>query len=361
MKIAIYGGAFNPIHKGHIKIAKYAIESLGLDRLVFVPSYKGPFKKDLELASGKDRLNMIELVLEDKMDVSSFEVNRKSVSYTIDTVKYFKKKHKDDELFLIIGSDHLAKLNKWKNIDDIAKLAKIVVFKRGESFSKINLKKYNCTLMDNDIYEESSTRFLSGSYKDVESKVKHYIGQHKFYFNEIAKNTLSVERYKHSLYAAKYGVELAKSLKLDAKKAYYACLMHDITKEWDVEKQRTFLAHFLVDEKNLKDYELHQISGSIWLRKFFAINDFEMTNAVRRHTSLAMELTPMDKVVFMADKLCPGRKWEGIQKIRKLVFENFDLAFAMTVEKSRELVLKKGKALTPQQEEIYNKWSKFEG
>ncbi|MGL5205428.1 MAG: nicotinate-nucleotide adenylyltransferase [Metamycoplasmataceae bacterium] len=360
MKIAIYGGAFNPIHKGHVKIAKYAIKSLGLDRLIFVPSYKGPFKKDLDLVSGKDRLNMIELILEDKMDVSSFEVNRKSVSYTIDTIKYFKNKHKDDELFLIIGSDHLAKLNKWKDIDEIARLTKIVVFKRDESFSKINLKKYNCLLMDNEIYEESSTRFLSGSYKDVESKVKHYIGKHKFYFNEIAKNTLSVERYKHSLYAAKYGVTLAKSLNLDANKAYYACLMHDITKEWDIEKQRSFLSHFLVDEKQLKDYELHQISGSIWLRKFFAINDLEMTNAIRKHTSLAMELTPMDKVVFMADKLCPGRKWEGIQKIRKLVFEDFDLAFAMTVEKSRELILKRGKSLTPQQEEIYNKWSKSE-
>ncbi|MGL5308848.1 MAG: nicotinate-nucleotide adenylyltransferase [Metamycoplasmataceae bacterium] len=360
MKIAIYGGAFNPIHKGHIKIAKYAIETLGLDRLIFVPSYKGPFKKDLELVPGNDRLNMIELVLEDKMDVSSFEINRKSVSYTIDTVKYFKKKYKDDELFLIIGSDNLAKLNKWKNIDDIATLAKIVVFKREENFSKINLKKYNCMLMENECFEESSSRFLSGSYKDVESKVKHYIGQHKFYFNEIAKNTLSVERYKHSLYAAKYGVEIAKNLKLDAKKAYYACLMHDITKEWDVEKQRAFLTHFLVDEKNLKDYELHQISGSIWLRKFFAINDFEMTNAVARHTSLALELTTMDKVVYMADKLCPGRKWDGIQTIRKLVFENFDLAFAMTVEKSMELVLKKGISLTEKQKEIYNKWSKLE-
>ena len=110
-------------------------------------------------------------------------------------------------------------------------MAKIVVFKRSDSFSKINLKKYDCILLDNEITEESSSRFLSGHYKDVESKVKHYIGLNKFYLEEIAKNTLSVERYKHSLYAAKFGVELAKYLKLDSKKAYYACLLHDITKE----------------------------------------------------------------------------------------------------------------------------------
>ncbi|MGL6124919.1 MAG: nicotinate-nucleotide adenylyltransferase [Metamycoplasmataceae bacterium] len=360
MKIGIYGGAFNPIHKGHIKIAKFAIDSLGLDRLIFVPAFRGPFKKDIEFAPGKDRLNMIELVLEDKMDVSSFELNRKSTSYTIDTVKYFKNKYKDDELFLIIGSDNLSKLNKWKKIDEISKLTKIMVFKRSEEFSKINLKKYNCTLMNNEIFEESSTRFLSGSYKDVESKVKHYIGLNKLYFNEIAKNTLSVERYKHSLYAAKFGVELAKSLKLDSKKAYYACLMHDITKEWDIEKQRTFLTHFLVDESKLQDYELHQITGSIWLKKFFAIKDPEMTDAVAKHTSLALELTTMDKVVFMADKLCPGRKWNGIQKVRELAFNDFDSAFALTVKRAKELIEKKGVTLSLEQKEIYDKWIKNE-
>lgn len=360
MKIGIYGGAFNPVHKGHIKIAKYAIDLLNLDKIIFVPSFKGPFKKDVELVPGKDRIHMLELVLEDKMEVSPFEVNRKGVSYTIETVKYFKNKYKNDELFLIIGSDNLTKLNKWKDIDEIAKLVKIAIFKRGGNFSKINLKKYNCILLNNEITEESSTRFLSGHYKDVESKVKHYIGINKFYFDDIVKNTLSVERYKHSLYAAKFGVELAKHLKLDSKKAYYACLMHDITKEWDIDKQRTFLAYFLVDESKLANYELHQITGSIWLKKFFAINDPEMTNAVARHTSLALELTTMDKVVFMADKLCLGRKWDGIQKIRKLCFENFDLAFALTVQRTREFNENKGIKLTLQQEEIYNKWSKFE-
>ena len=93
MKIGIYGGAFNPIHKGHIKIAKHVIDFLGLEKLIFVPSYKGPFKKNIELASGQDRMNMIELVLENKMEVSAFEINRKGVSYTIDTIKYFKNKY----------------------------------------------------------------------------------------------------------------------------------------------------------------------------------------------------------------------------------------------------------------------------
>ncbi len=360
MKIGIYGGAFNPIHKGHIKIAKHVIDFLGLEKLIFVPSYKGPFKKNIELASGQDRMNMIELVLENKMEVSAFEINRKGVSYTIDTIKYFKNKYKDDELFLIIGSDNLSKLNKWSKIDEITQMAKIVVLKRSDSFSKINLKKYDCMLIDNVITEESSSGFLAGSYKDVESKVKHYIGAHKLYFDDIVKNTLSVERYKHSLYAAKFGVELSKYLKLDSKKAYYACLLHDITKEWDVDKQRAFLTHFLVDESKLENHELHQATGSIWLRKFFVIRDNEMTDAIAKHTTLSLELTQMDKVVFMADKLCSGRKWEGIQEVRKMCFEDFDSAFALTVKKTKEFIEAKGAPLSSAQEEIYNKWSKLE-
>ena len=254
----------------------------------------------------------------------------------------------------------MSKLNKWKNIDEISKLVNITIFKRGKTFSKINLKKYNCSLIENEIFEESSTRFLSGEYRDVHSKVKHYIGVNKLYFDEIVKNTLSVERYRHSLSAAKFGVEIAKHLKVDSKKAYYACLLHDITKEWNVDKHRNFLSSFLIDESKIENYELHQATGGIWLKKFFAINDQELTDSISKHTTLSLELTLMDKIVFMADKLCIGRKWEGIQKIRKICFDNFDKAFALTVQETRNFNIKKGIEISEKQEEIYNKWSKFE-
>ncbi len=360
MKIAIYGGSFNPIHKGHIKLAQSAIKLLNLDEFIFVPSFKGPFKQNIQLINHEHRVNMIELILEDKMFISNFEINRKGISYTIDTIKYFKNKYPNDELFLIIGSDHLAKLNKWKNIEEISTISTIVVFKRRESISNINLKKYNCLLLNNEISIESSTRFLHGEYNDVSPKVKHYIGKNKLYFDEIVKNTLSVERYKHSLYAAKFGVDIAKHLKISAKKAYYACLMHDITKEWDENKQRSFLALFSIDESKFKNYELHQTTGSIWLQREFFVDDEEITNAIKVHTSLSLELSTMDKLVFMADKLCLGRKWEGIQKIRKMCFDNFDKAFALVVKETWEFNKNKGLTITQKQEEIYKKWSNLE-
>jgi len=112
MKIAIFGGSFNPVHKGHISIAEHAIAELGLDKLFFVPAYSSPFKTKVKYVDAQHRINMLKLELPEKAEVSEFETNRKSTSYTIDTVKYFKQKYPNDEIFLIIGSDNVYKLNK---------------------------------------------------------------------------------------------------------------------------------------------------------------------------------------------------------------------------------------------------------
>ncbi|SFW05757.1 Nicotinate-nucleotide adenylyltransferase [Chlamydia abortus] len=114
MKIGIFGGSFDPIHKGHLLVASEAIKSLDLDCLYFVPANKNPFKKDKSYASNLHRINMIKLAIKDnpKMQISEFETNRNCISYTIDTVKYFRNKFKDDDLYLLIGSDNLNSLHK---------------------------------------------------------------------------------------------------------------------------------------------------------------------------------------------------------------------------------------------------------
>ena len=111
-RIAIFGGSFNPVTKAHLAIAQFTLNELKLDKLIFVPAYQSPFKKGQNLASGQDRIAMINLVLKPKMCCSSFEIDRQGISYTIDTVKYFKNKYPEAELFWIIGTDHLSKLNK---------------------------------------------------------------------------------------------------------------------------------------------------------------------------------------------------------------------------------------------------------
>lgn len=357
MKIGIYGGSFNPIHIGHQQIALSVINEFALDKLFFVPAFKSPFKSSIKYAKAEDRVQMIELVKPEKSEVSLFELNRKGISYTIETVNYFASKYKDDELFLIIGSDNVPNLNKWKQIDEIAKKTSIIVYRRDEKFEHVNLAKYNCTLVKNKVFNFSSTAFRNGQTELMDPKVLEYIGKNMLYVPDLMLNMLDAKRHKHSIAVARLAVELAKSVKYDVKKAWFAASMHDITKCWPKEKHRMFLQEEGIDQRNISDFQLHSLTGYFWLKNKYHIRDEEILNAVLKHTSLDASLSTLDKIIFVADKLADGRKFNGIQQVRKLVLENFDEGFKVTVKAFWDQ-LKLSRNLTQEQEKVFERWIK---
>lgn len=115
MRIGIFGGAFNPVHNGHINLAKSYFESLSLDKLLIVPTANPPHKTAVGLASEDDRLNMLSLAFKDmdKVELSDIEFQREEKSYTYDTIKELRKIYPNDELFLIIGDDQFLSFDKW--------------------------------------------------------------------------------------------------------------------------------------------------------------------------------------------------------------------------------------------------------
>ena len=354
MKIAIYGGTFNPIHKGHIKIAKYCIKELDLDKLFFVPNYKSPFKKNEENLNPQDRLNMINIVLEKNMFVSDFEIKRKGVSYTIDTVKYFKNKFPNDEIYLIIGSDNLNKIHKWKNIEQISKLTKIIIFKRENNIRKDILKKINAISMNNPIFDYSSSNFKKGQFNNVDERVMKYISSNYLYINDISKSLLDAKRYKHCVATSNLAIEYARQLGENIRDAWFAGLTHDITKnkpiEWHVNylKEKGFT--------NVEKYKLHSLTGFYWLKDEYMLDNNKILESIKNHTTLNYELSNMDKLVFAADKLCEGRKWEGIQKVRELMISDFDLGFKKLVFIIKNNIIKQRGKLSSEQERIYERW-----
>lgn len=360
MKIGLFGGSFNPIHKGHIKIAKEAIKALKLDKVIFIPCQKNPFKKDLNYVDGKMRVEMINLVLEDKMEISTFEIDRKGISYTIDTVKYFKNKFKNDDLFFILGSDNLTKLPKWKDIDEIAKYVKLAVFKRKQTINKTNIKKYNAILINNKIYPESSSDYLKGELKMLDDKVLSYIGKHRLYFDQLLKNILDQKRYLHSIHARDFAIQVAKKHNYDVEKAGFAAFVHDIAKHIandDKDNARKIIKKYEPEKVKIEDYKLHQEVGYIILKHIFNIDD-DICHAIRVHTSLDIELNTLDKIVYLADKLCQGRKYKDIQKDRELALKNIDLALKNVIKKTIEFNELKGITFTEEQNKIYRKWLK---
>lgn len=132
MRIGIFGGSFNPIHLGHLILAEFVLEALKLDRIIFVPAYIAPLKSSRSLTDCRQRLNMLRLATGDnkKFSLSDIEIKRKGISYTVDTLTYFKRRFKDATLFFITGSDSLSELDRWKDLDKILRLVKFVVIRR---------------------------------------------------------------------------------------------------------------------------------------------------------------------------------------------------------------------------------------
>ncbi|EFF41849.1 nicotinate-nucleotide adenylyltransferase [Mycoplasmopsis alligatoris] len=357
MKIAIFGGSFDPIHKGHTKIANWAIKELNLDTLFFVPAYKSPFKTKKRMVDNQDRLNMLKLVLPEKCQISEFEMKRGGVSYSIDTIKYFKNKYPNDEIFLLVGSDNLPKLNKWKDIEQISQLVKIVAFKRSKNVNKLNLKKYNGMLLKNPLFNYSSTEFKKGYLDICEPEVVSYIGKRFLYAHDLIFNMLSAKRAKHSDAAARFAAQVAKANNLDAKKSYYAALFHDIAKEWTKESFENFLRNFYEDISKIKPHEYHQLCGSLWIQNIYKIDDNEIINAIKYHTTTNVyeqkQATWLEKVVYIADKLCEGRKFPGIQKIREIAISDYEKGFKEILKLTYEHEKSKGTNFSQQQENIY--------
>jgi len=131
MKIGIFGGSFDPVHNGHIEIAKKALRRLKLDILYFVPAFLPPHKTR-KLTDAIHRKRMLRLIVKNfaKFKISDFETKRKKKTYTYQTLKYFRKKYPLAELYFVIGSDSARDLKNWKNVKEIIRLSRIVFAER---------------------------------------------------------------------------------------------------------------------------------------------------------------------------------------------------------------------------------------
>jgi nicotinate-nucleotide adenylyltransferase len=132
MKLGLFGGSFDPVHLGHLLVAQAAIEELGLDKLFFIPAAQSPFKSEIKPAPDAVRLQLLRLALAGKTncEIDEQEIRRGGVSYTIETLRAYAKKFPAAKFFYLIGADIVAKLNEWREADELAKLAEFVAVPR---------------------------------------------------------------------------------------------------------------------------------------------------------------------------------------------------------------------------------------
>ena len=173
MKIGIYGGAFNPVHYGHLRTAQEVLDMLHLDRMVFMPTGRTPFDKP-GLEKAAHRYEMVKRAIKGNPDfeVSDMEVRRRGRSYTVDTVKKMKREHRESEMFFILGIDAFLDLPYWKQPDVLMSMAHLVILSRpGYRFDDLASLHYlsqvpGKTLKDLDKGRSALARFHIEGHQD---------------------------------------------------------------------------------------------------------------------------------------------------------------------------------------------------
>jgi nicotinate-nucleotide adenylyltransferase len=132
MAIGLMGGTFNPIHIAHLIIAEWIKDEWNLDKIVFIPAGNPPHKSKNNLLKSNIRYNLVDIATSSNssFEISNFEIEKEEVSYTIDTISYFRNRYPDEKLFFIVGADTLFQLEYWKGFKELAKMVEFITYSR---------------------------------------------------------------------------------------------------------------------------------------------------------------------------------------------------------------------------------------
>lgn len=364
-KIGVFGGTFNPPHKGHLLAAEEVKNALGLSRVLFIPDAAPPHKDMPEGSpSPRERLALVEQAVAGLpwAAVSGMELDRAGKSYTADTLRILKEREPEAELYLITGTDMFLSLHNWYHPEEICKYAVIVGMCRAEDdrkeefqLQKTNLeRRYGARveIVDNQFVEISSTKvrrllILGGAEKYVPENVlamirsgglygtgRDYRGLDDEELKQVSVSLLKPQRVQHVLGCAQTAVKLARRWGADETVALRAGLLHDVTKAIDGVDQLLLVDKYAI---LISDFErshpklLHAKTGAAVAKHVFGENE-AVERAIYWHTTGRPDMTPMEKIIYLADYMEPTRSFPGVEPLRELAYKDLDRALLMGFE-----------------------------
>jgi len=167
MKLGIFGGSFNPIHIGHMIIADDFFEQIGLDKVIFVPTFISPFKVNSEKQIPDNlRLSMLRDAIshDPRFEVDDFEISKGDISFTYDTVIHIKGKFQTSNIFMLVGQDNLKDLKKWYKFEELNKMVTFCVAGRITNSNIENPPNQHYIKIDSPLIDISST--------DIRARIK---------------------------------------------------------------------------------------------------------------------------------------------------------------------------------------------
>ncbi len=341
-KFLLFGGTFDPIHHGHIGLLNAVKDDLLIDDVFLIPTKNPPWKVDM--ASIDHRLKMIHLAVpEGHFHILDYELEQDGVNYTIDTVRHFKGEHPADEIFYLIGADQAELFHKWKEAEELARLAQFVVYGRpGYGLARSNIDKFNMMVVEGRKFEVSSTKIRSLHDLDTPWPIIEYIIAHDLYFTKKLKSFYDDERFAHVVSVAKLAHDIAESNHLATSKAVLAALLHDIAKRDEHDKMRQLVLETHPDIGAVPSFSVHQYAGAIIAKREFGIEDEEVLDAIRYHASAKPNMNPIGEVLYAADKIEPLRGFDSQELIAKCM-HNYHQGFIAVLRANYEYHKELGK------------------
>lgn len=342
MKIIVYPGSFDPLHNGHLLIARHAQAAIGADEVLFLLSPSTVWKKVLTPFSV--RAAMLEAALpREGFSLSRLEEgNEGKKNYTYLTLNKLKAARPHDELYLLLGADQATVFDKWMNPDEIASTATLLVYKRqGSKINRANIERFKMQVIEGPLSNTSSSKIRVMEDLDVPSSVLEAIGKQKLYFASWINKRLSDKRYFHSFEVAKLSRLIALSNGLDGTRAFIAGFLHDIAKEVPEATAYEIMKNHYQKYLTLPKWTYHQFVGEYLAKHEFEIKDKEILRAIKYHATGAKKMKSYGKIVYAADKIEPTRGFDSSDLIAAVV-NNLESGFVTVLKANKEYLVSKG-------------------
>lgn len=362
-KVGVLGGTFDPIHQGHLHLARQALELAGLDRVVILPMAR-PAHRETE-APADMRYAMCRLTLEGQERISLSQAGMQpSVRYTADTMPLLAKEFPGARFYLILGADKLPSLPYWRDADKLFAQCEFLCFPRSgvateEAMDKARAAGARVQLLPVECSPYSSTmiRAATAQYEDapgVDKKVLCYMAENGLYqpdFLPKLKGMMNPRRFRHTLGVRKEAVRLAALHGLSIQKAAVAGVLHDCAKGMPVSVMAQIAQEYrLVKDKQMMDSGamLHGPVGAHIAKYRFGIRDGDILQAIRNHTIGRPGMSDLELCIFVADATEENREdYDGLNAIRRLAEHSLAAAALKSLQMTQEYLRKSNRPFFP--------------
>lgn len=371
-KTIVFGGSFDPVHVEHTNILKAAVRELCADKVIVVPT-KNPPHKSVSKTPFSDRAEMARIAFSTvsaNVIVDDIENRNDGVNYSSDNLPVLEKKY--GKFVYVIGGDSLLALESWHEPEFIVRNFEIAVFDRegyqsakdkaaelNEKWNgKIRILEYVGKEVDSHTIRDRL--MLKADVSGLDENVGRYIKSRNLYSEfflcvDKAATYLDAKRLVHSKNTALVALSLNRNFcpKIDEDKVLLAGLLHDVGKMYDKTELPKNIKN-VIPSDSIGTPVQHQFVSAEIVKNDFHISDEDVLNAIRFHTTGRENMSQFEKLIYVSDLISYERNFQGVESLRKAVYNDFEKGFITCLTYSRDYVVETGRAVYPLTDKAIN-------